>query len=330
MHTRDTRHLAGVVLLVALLSGCAHAPQTRKLERSPPTGLPAQVELTETPFFPQRIHQCGPAALATVLNANHVRISPQQLVDEVYVPGMKGSLLEELVASARHHGQLAYPLAPVLTDLLAEIAAGHPVLVYQNLGFRWLPSWHFAVLIGYQLDREELILRSGTTQRWRTSFSTFERTWRRGGYQALAIVPAGTIPASAQPLRYLQATQDLDESGNLVAAGAAWLAASRRWPRQPLVWMGLGNHAFAEQAYDQATGAFLQAVQHAPEDPDGWNNLAYALQYRGCPTQARKAIRCALQLAPQDSNVLDSASEISAMQQGNDQPDCPSIHCDAP
>ena len=40
------------------------------------------VELAQTPFFPQDRYQCGPAALATVLGAAGVHVTPEELVPE--------------------------------------------------------------------------------------------------------------------------------------------------------------------------------------------------------------------------------------------------------
>ena len=83
-----------------------------------------------------------------------------------------------------------------LADLLAELDAGHPVLVFQNLALDWSPQWHFAVAVGYDLDSGDLILRSGTERRRVTRLSTFEFTWRRGDYWALVVLPPDRLPAA--------------------------------------------------------------------------------------------------------------------------------------
>src|SRR3546814_16245640 len=80
-----------------------------------------------------------------------------------------------------------------LDALLAEIAAGNPVLVFQNLALDWWPQWHFAVAIGYDLDRRVLILHSGTTERLETPLDAFERTWARSGHWALLTLPPGRL-----------------------------------------------------------------------------------------------------------------------------------------
>jgi len=326
----DTRRLAGVLLAALLLAGCATPPQTRSLLAAPPAGLPDAVELTDTPFYPQERYQCGPAALATVLAAHAVDVTPGQLEDALFVPALNGSLPEELTATARRYGMLAYRLQPSLDDLLSELAHGNPVLVFQNLGTDWLARWHFAVIIGYDLATREVVLRSGTTRRWRTTLATFERTWARSGYWALVVVPAGSIPASARPLPYLEAAHDLEISGQAEAARASYQAATRRWPREPRVWLALGNSLYAGADYVQAETAFREATHLAPADPQGWNNLAYALVELGCPVQARAAAAGAGGRAPDEPNYRDSAAEIGARAGRKDAPHCLPVMCKPP
>jgi len=301
--------------------------QSRTLHDSPPPGLPGSIELEQTPFFPQTSYQCGPAALATVLASQGVDITPDELTERLYVPALHGSLPQEITATARNYGMLAYPLQASLEALLTEIAHGNPVLVFQNRGLRWLPQWHYAVAIGYRLDRDEIILRSGTTRRWHTTLSTFERTWARGHYWAQVIVPAGNIPATARVMRYLQAAHDLETSGQNAAAHDAFQAAIRQWPDSALAWMGYGNNRYADADPAAAEAAFRQATVLAPADPGGWNNLAYALLHTGCPQQARLAARCALALSPDSSEYRDTLAEIDASASGDDDRHCRETRC---
>jgi hypothetical protein len=107
-------------LLVLGLAGCGSLPQVEAL-RSERDKLPPRAELKDVPFFPQEEYQCGPAALATVLKAGGVDITPEALAEQVYLPTRQGSLQIELLAAARRQERIAYELAPSLPDLLPAI-----------------------------------------------------------------------------------------------------------------------------------------------------------------------------------------------------------------
>ncbi len=138
------RFLASCLLLI--MTGCAAVPQSLELSREP-GNLPRRVMLDEVASFPQVKYQCGPAALATVLSHRNVDVVPESLIEKVYIPERKGSLQIEMVATARSYGKLTYPLENQLKALLAELAAGNPVLVFQNLSFSIWPQWHYAVAL---------------------------------------------------------------------------------------------------------------------------------------------------------------------------------------
>ena len=316
--------LAGLILL----SGCASTRQSRQILTQGPGDLPAKIELTETPFFPQTQNQCGPAALATVLQAHGVQTTPDQLSTQVYLPERKGSLQIEMTVAARRHGMLPYPLEPQLLDLFTEVAAGNPVLVLQNLAFGWYPEWHYAVVIGYDTKTDELVLRSGTTRRWVTPFEVFERTWQRADYWGLVLVPVGEIPRTANPLPYLKTAYAFEETGNPQLALKAYRAASQRWPDNATIWMTLGNMEFASHNWSKAVEAFETATRLEPKSITGWNNLAYALHASGCGPEAQAAVQCALKIAPTDKNLHDTAQELSNKPVDSKGSDCRPIHCD--
>lgn len=311
-----TRRLAGPLLLatvVAILGGCAATPQTRALLDERPPGLPARAELERVPFFPQERYQCGPAALATVLTDLGVNTTPETLVDEVYVPERRGTLRTEMRAAARARGLVPYPLRPELNDLLQELASGRPVLVMQNLGLDWLPQWHFAVAVGHDLDRREIILRSGTSRRRVTALATFERTWLRAERWAQVVVPPDEPPATAEPLRWLQAVHELEQSDDVATALEGYRAATERWPGSIEAWMARGNAAYATDAMDEARHAFTRVIELDPDRAEGWNNLAYALAATHCANAAREAAYCAISLAPDDPEPRDTLHEIRSM-----------------
>ncbi|ACL71393.1 PA2778 family cysteine peptidase [Thioalkalivibrio sulfidiphilus] len=328
---RDARQVAGVffsLLLVALLgAGCATAPQSKQLARGAPPDLPEQVELTHVPFFPQEDYQCGPAALATVLVDLGVDTHPDALVSEVYIPERQGSLQTEMLAAARARGLVAYPLNPRLEDVLREVAAGHPVLVFQNLGVNFAPYWHYAVVIGYDLPAREIVLRSGTIERHVNSFSRFERTWRRGERWAFITLPPDQVPATGEALPWLRAANNLEQIGRTEAAAVAYETATRQWPEQPISWIALGNLRYAQGELAASESAFRALIEHQPEAHAGWNNLAHVLKAQGCGEQARQAARCAVALAPDNAQYRQTLVTMDGAEVTRT---CAPLHCPLP
>ena len=215
MHSLKARALAGFLFLSAALSGCSLiAPQSYALKQHPVADLPLRAELTQVPFFPQEDYFCGPAALAMVLTAAGVNVSPDELVDQVYLPGRKGSLQVEMLAAARRNGLIAYELAPQLADMLREVAAGSPAIVLENYGpFSWYPVWHYSVVVGYDLYTQEVIRRSGIRQRRPTPLPIFEKIWKHENYWAMIAVPPDRVPVTATETRYTAAVVALEKSG---------------------------------------------------------------------------------------------------------------------
>jgi len=285
-----------VALAGALLAGCAGLPELRGEDARPP-GLAPAAELLDVPFHAQTAYQCGPAALATVVGDLGIDITPEELVAEVYVPEREGTLATEMRAAARQRGLVSYPLAPDFAGLLAEIDAGYPVLVMQNLGLSWWPEWHYAVVVGYDLERERVTLRSERRRRHTIGFRTFRRTWARAERWAQVVVRPDDPPATADALTWTEAVHELEQTGRIEAARRGYRTATQTWPEFQPAWMAHGNMAWAAGEHDAARRAFRRAVDTDPDDWRGWNNLAHAAA-EACPLQARAAARCAAGLAP--------------------------------
>lgn len=305
------RRRAGV-LLVVVLCGCATPPQTEALRQAAPARA-GSVELLAVPFHPQDSHQCGPAALATAMNAAGIATIPEQLTPQLYLPGREGSLQVEMLATARRHGLLAYRLAPRLADVLDEVAAGTPVVVLQNLGLASFPVWHYAVVVGFDHGEEEIVLRSGREARQVLSFATFERTWARGGHWAMLALPPERLPATAEEAAHLRAAVALEQTRQPAAAHAAYAAALARWPDNLAARMGLGNSAYALGDLPRAEQAFRQATREHPQAWPAFNNLAMVLAESGRRDEALLAVGEAIRLAgAEDGEARATLEQILA------------------
>ena len=309
---------AGFTLLA--VGGCATANlQYPTLDSG--QGEPRRVELENTPFHPQAAYQCGPAALATLLESSGVSdADPDRLADQVYLPGLRGSLQTELLGASRRADRVPYRLQPRLADLLAEVRAGHPVLVLQNLRLSGWPLWHYAVVIGFDLDAEKVVLRSGETRRQEMSFRHFERTWRLADYWALVIAKPGDLPATASAPGYVDAVAVLEQQQRYAAAITGYEAARERWPAYPMSYLGLGNIAYRQDDFQRAADHFRAAVRAAPAEPAAHYNLAWAYLRQGKTAEALESAYQAEALAPDHLLYRESVSVIArAAEAGQEQ-----------
>ena len=291
------RVIAGFVILLCVLTGCVSLPQSTALRRDGGATLPPRMQLDKVPFFAQDENQCGPAALAMALNAAGVDARPEALAEQVYIPAREGSLQVEMLAGARRHGLLAYVLAPELKDVLAEVAAGNAVIVLQNLGlFAFQPYWHYAVVIGYDLEKNEILLHSGTRARRAMSFRLFEFLWIDAERWAMVALPPGRTPASARLAPYTSAAAALEQTGRIAEAHLAYAALCERWPANLVGLMGLGNTAYALGRTAEAEAAFRSAAALHPDSAAAFNNLAQTLADQGKLDAALDAARKAVSL----------------------------------
>lgn len=247
----------------------------------------------EAPFYPQRTYQCGPAALASVLGASGVETAPDALVPQVYTPLRRGSLQADMLSAMRRAGRVPYPVSNAAA-LMAEVAAGRPVLVLQNLAFAWVPVWHYAVAVGYDQAEGTVTLHTGTRRARSQSAEVFLRTWARAEQWGLVALPPSELPVTLGLDGVLREVVALDRPGQEATAEAAYRAVVGRWPQSALGWLGLGSLLGRRGALDEAASALAAAVDADPALGPAWNNLAHVLAMRGDLAAARAAIERAM------------------------------------
>lgn len=299
MSRRGVAAALGALALIAL-GGCA-APGLEQV-RLAGAELPRAAHVASVPFFPQERYYCGPAALAMTLAWSGLPVTRADLVPQVYTPGREGTFQADVIAAARNNGRLAVPVTR-LDRVLREIAAGHPVLVFQNLALELFPQWHYAVATGYDLDRGDIVLHSGTERDRVTPLSTFAHTWARAGGWALVVLPPAILPETADELPILRAAAGLERANRPAEAAEAYTAMLERWPKSYGATMGLGNARYALGGYAEAVRAFGRATRIRPRTPAAWNNLALALARRDRRVEAVAAARRAVRLGGRDADA---------------------------
>ena len=265
--------LISVVLFSALALGCAsRTPQSDEVlaahsERT--------VVLNDVPFIEQASGACGPSSLTMVLRHAAYPALLEEITAQTVTPAAKGTYPADLVGATRR--QKAFGVAiQGMPALLRELEAGHPVVIFENLGLSWYPQWHFAVVVGYDLPRGEILLHSGPNAFERTSLRMFERSWQLGDYWGFVVPAAGTLSASATELEQVSAAAALEEQGALEIADRTYAALLRKWPRSLGALIGRGNIAYARAQYRQAADYLKKATEFHPQSLAARNNLAVA------------------------------------------------------
>ena len=304
------RGLCCMVLTAIVLSGCAGLQRGDWPQGL--AGIPAQREIASVPFFPQEEYQCGPAALAMVLAWSGLAVAPADLTEKVYTASLKGSLQPAMIAGARRSGRLAYVISGT-ESLIREIAAGHPVIVLQNLGLSWIPVWHYAVAVGYDTPRDEIMLHTGLNARQRLSMPVFQNTWGRAKDWGLLVINPSELPATAEEGKFVEAVIGLEKAKQPAAAVDAYRAALSRWPRNLAAMMGLGNSYYALGDLKNSEAAFRRAVALHPDSGAAWNNLSDVLLRQERKSEALQAARQAVALGgPGEETFRKTLEEIQA------------------
>lgn len=257
--------------LALLFSGCATRGEKLRAEFS---NFPEQ-KILDVPFYAQTDYHCGPAALAMVANYAGLSTSADELSQILYTPGARGTYQNDLIAATRRMGLIAVPINET-RQIIQEINSGLPILIFQNLGLSWIPKWHYAVVIGYDWQNNEMILHSGEYQNYRMALSTFENTWQRVDSWGHVLVRPGTIPVTASELSMVKATAGLELALHLDDAQISYEKILARWPQSLGALIGLGNIHYQKKEFMKARDYLKMATEAHPQSPGAKNNYALA------------------------------------------------------
>jgi hypothetical protein len=284
------------LFLVSLISGCATlGPQTQAFLSEPLT-IPESKKITAAPFIEQTENYCGPATLAMAMSSAGRSVPVEVLGQEMITPGKKGTLQEDMLGASRRHGFLAVRIRGI-PALLGEIAAGNPVVVFQNLGLSWIPRWHYALAVGYDLKREKLILHSGKKAFDEMDLRRFEHSWSLGNHWAIVVLEASKLPATASDLDVVAGAAGLEQVDRSSDAETVYKNVLLKWPHSLGALIGLGNVRYTLKDYSGAVKYLSQAAEFHSDSAMVWHNLATAQGAAHQRQAARKSAQQALRLA---------------------------------
>lgn len=206
---------------VLSLAGCAGTVQP-EIKR-----LPERVELSGR-FYRGDAYQGGPQTLASLLSQQGVTITPGLLEKPLHLPGAEAQLQHNMQKLAREYGMVVYPLDSNLPALLTQVAAGYPVWLRYTEGSAFWKEPRYALLAGYNQQKQTVLLRSGLEKRLLMDFKSFESAFQSAGGWAVLVQAPTQIPAKVDRQRWLQAANELSQAGREEAAAQATQALNRQ------------------------------------------------------------------------------------------------------
>ncbi|MDD1963895.1 cysteine peptidase family C39 domain-containing protein [Pseudomonas putida] len=206
--------------LALFLAGCADSHGYKPGYPAMYKTLPDRVEINSVPFFRGQAFQSGPNALASMLTVHGVQTTPGLLEKPLKLPGAEEKLDQNMSNLAREYGFVVYPVDHQFTDLLAQVAAGYPVLLRFSEGSMWWKDQRYGVLVGFNQNKRTVLIYTGLG-RLTVSFDEFTSDWNNAGNWAVLVQSPRQLPTPVDRDRWLKAANDLAQAGQEQAAGEA-------------------------------------------------------------------------------------------------------------
>lgn len=201
------------------------------------------------------------------------KLLPAEIEPIIMAHSEQGTLPADIISFSRRQGLLAVAVND-MSDIVREIDNGYPVIVLQNLGFEFAPKWHYALVVGYDLEKQLLILHSGENEYTEMPMTYFERHWQFAKHWGLVILPPVQLSASGGEIKHLQAAVGLENAGQLDAASSAYLAIYKRWPKSLAALIGLGNVYYKGKKFDKSENYLEKALILDPQSKVAQHNLS--------------------------------------------------------
>ncbi len=142
------------------------------------------------PFNPQEDYYCGPSSLASVMQFYGRNISQHEIAKEVFKRDLGGSIALDLMLFARKMGFRGEIIEGDMEIIKSKIESGQPLIVLLDIGWFFYSRPHFAVVVGYDSEKNMIIVNSGRNREQEYEREEFIRIWKKMGNLILLVAPA--------------------------------------------------------------------------------------------------------------------------------------------
>lgn len=177
-------HLLGLLFLAHFTLGCASGHYYSKEE----CRAEHCFQISNVPFIAQMENYCGPASLAMVMNFHGANLSQEEIAEDIYEPGIEGTLSINLVLYPIKKGFEAEMYNGSFEDLKEKIKSGFPMIVLVKKN-KDKDQGHYLVVWGFNELNKQVFVHSGNKKAMIIGFETFGNIWRRTDYLTVRIYP---------------------------------------------------------------------------------------------------------------------------------------------
>lgn len=278
-----------IIALLFFISGCAPKDPL-------PAGKSFASSYIDVPFIAPRSELCASTSLEMVssywqnVTSYTPYLSRKDLDARTLIPSKKGTLQIELVATARANGLLVYPLDPTLEAMFSELAHHHPVIVLVNRAYSWYPLWHYSPVTGYDAQTHDVLTHFSDKADEAIPVKTFAALWRRSQNWGVVLLPPNELPATFNPKTYLKAAYELEKTGMVDEAIAAYKNVLLHWPDNTDFLFALANSYYRLKRIPEAENSYRQLLSLESTHPLAINNLADLLCHTRRSAEAIKLL----------------------------------------
>ncbi len=132
----------------------------------------------DVPFVAQAgTHDCGPAALASLLKYHGRDVSLEEVTENVYIPAARRTILPDMENYARHLGLETSSGRGSIELLKKNLDAGKPAIILVEAGSGIVDTPHYIVIWGY--TPQGFLAHAGEKPNVFMDFKELDRRWKK-------------------------------------------------------------------------------------------------------------------------------------------------------
>ena len=290
------------------LSGCARGLVTLPVTTpTSPFDVSAVLYLEDVPPITQQAYQCGPAALASVLNYWKDPQTAEAVATALYKPGSHGVLNFELLHHAGERGFWAQVPSGADESPRPWLERKIPLVAMLSTGVLWAEKYHFVVLKGFNDNERFYYANTGDEDTRAIDYGEFENRWNKAGRWSLVVCPPERVDWPLDTANAARLAILLEKRGRPDLAERRYREAGN----DPGARFNLANLYLNVGRLPEAEAIYRELLAAEPAWTAAGNNLAWIRHLEGRHEEAALILEESLRKDPsRPYDILDTAGVV--------------------